>query len=348
MPVRRVRWWVLALIVGAGCGAGDGSSGSGSGTGSGSGSAEAEQRAPVRVKTYEATGPAQVSLATPAMKLPMQESFTLLEPGAGARTLLRYTPDPEPVVYRAAARLRARQIVGDALPPPLALPEIRDGFELAAPADGPLELRVLPVELGTTASADARAAGEQYITPWRTRLAGRRASAQLDARGQLGSVTFHDDPATTRSAAARDDLVQRLVGLAIPLPLEPVGVGARWRVVTILRQGPAYAKQTATYTLRAATPTRWTIAVEVRRVAEEQRFEDPALPAGATADLVAMFKLFTGELTASPRHPLPIAGTLTVESRLHARLQLAGQPPADQVYEDTGTLTLSLDALAKR
>ena len=220
---------------------------------------------------------------------------------------------------------------------PVTLPVIRDGFHVQPIANQPLLVR----PLAATISGAATPLAEQYVAPWKAKLQDRRISIALDPRGQLGAVIFNDDPGMLRSGPAKDEVVQRLLAIAIPVPAEPVAPGAKWEVVTVLRQGPIYVKQTATYTLVARTKAAWRLHVKLLRVGEEQRVTDPALPKGVTADLIALFRLLEGDVEIDPRYPLIARGAYTVESRLHAKLQVPGQPAVEQLSEDTGTLTFS-------
>jgi hypothetical protein len=140
-------------------------------------------------------------------------------------------------------------------------------------------------------------------------------------------------------------LVQRLLALIVPVPAEPVGAGASWRAVTILRRGPAVAKQTAIYTLIARGPARWKLHVKLQRVGQRQQIVDPGLPPATSAELVALLRALEGDVEVDPTLPLIAGGALTVESQLHARLQppaSAGQPRlaiVEQMFEDTGKVS---------
>lgn len=293
---------------------------------------------PTRITPGPAT-PGAITLDEPRVSLPREESFQLLDPGKGRKATLRYALAAGTLASVVEINISSRQLARDGFTRPTALPAIRDGFAITIAAEQPnqLALRALRGESATRSpEADA------YLAPWRKLLENRHITAAVDPRGQLSTITFLDDRAGTRSARARDELAQRLLAAIVPLPVEPVGTGASWRVATVLRQGPAYAKQTATYTLVSRTADRWKLRIKLQRVGEAQRVADPSLPSGTIADLVALFRLLEGDVEVDPTYPLIAAGSLTVESRLHVRLQTPQQPLTEQILEDTGKVTFSL------
>jgi hypothetical protein len=279
-----------------------------------------------------------IVLDAPKIDLPKLESFTLLGDGTGKKSALRYSLAATSFALVAQTQLSSRHLADNGFTAPVALPAIRDGFTVTttAAARGQLALRALPGQLAA-ASAD----GDAYLASWRTLLQDRRMTVAIDDRGMFTTIAFVDDPGAPRNALAKDELVQRLASTTVPLPVEPIGTGASWKVVTILRQGLAYAKQTATYTLLSTSPAGWKLHVKLQRVAEEQSIADPSLPAGVTADLLAMFRLLEGDVEIAPQQPLITGGSLTIESRMHVRLQAGKQPPTEQMFEDTGTVAFS-------
>jgi len=277
---------------------------------------------------------ANVVFEEPKLDLPKQESFQLVDPGKGERAVLRYALAPGTVAFIAETTLQTRHLDKGVFTTPVVLPAIRDGFGITFAADRPGRLALLP--LAATAARQSLDA-DSYLMPWRSLLQNRRITLTVDERGAFSSIVFNDDPTNTRSTQARDELVQRLLTLIVPVPAEPVAPGASWRVVTILRQGPIYAKQTATYTLTSSTATSWKLHAKLQRVGEEQRITDPAMPSSTTVDLVALFRVLEGDVEVDPQQPLIVGGGLTIESRLHVKLQSPGQSVAqEQIFEDTG------------
>jgi hypothetical protein len=303
------------------------------------GSAAVTVKPPVQVplpsvKQYSAPS---MHVDSPPIELPKQELFKLLDPGKGARQVLRYQLAPAIVTHTVETKLHSRHLDDKgAFSPVVDLPTLRDGFAITITKDRPgvLALRGLPGEIEGKSTPEA----EQYQTAWRTLLQNRRATVAVDDRGQLGAIEFGDDPALARSLTAKDELAQRLLGMLVPVPAEAVAAGARWQVNTILRHGRIYAKQTATYTLTERTATRWKLHVKLLPTAEQQIVDDPAMPPGANAELLAMFRLLEGDLEVDPTRSLVSSGTLTVESRVHAKVQLPGSPAVEQLLEDTGSL----------
>lgn len=348
-PLARSGLSAAVLVSLAACGSKDApSAGPGSGSG-GSAARPAEAVEGPRARPLT-VGPSQGVLEAPRLDLPKLESLALLSAGTGPKERLRYRLADEPFDHIVETQLSSRELApGGQLGAPVALPAIRDGFGVSHFAGQPAELglRALPAEIaagGASAAAPAAQAAERYVASWRAKLQNRRATIGFTDRGHLGPFRFNDDPTDARSAAAKDELSQRLLALVVPLPEEPVGAGARWEAVAILRQGPLFVKQTALYTLTHRAAGTWQIRVELRRVAEEQTVTDPALPAGASADLLAMSRRLEGELTLDPRRPFPDRGTLSITSSLHLRLRSPGRPPLEQFSEDTGTVAFSTRA----
>jgi hypothetical protein len=202
-------------------------------------------------------------------------------------------------------------------------------------------LRGLVGTIGDGAAAHADA--DAYLGRWRALLERRRIAVAIDPRGALGTVTLQDDPTGATGANAddtRDELVQRWLGLAVPLPAEAIGVGARWRVVTLLRTGGAVLKQTATYRLAASAGDVWMIDVEIVRVGEQQLIDVPGLPADVSAELIALRRAVKGTLTIAATSPLPRAGQLTSESSAHARFTGRSAGAVDEVSDDTAAIAI--------
>lgn len=273
-------------------------------------------------------------LPQPVVDLPKQQSFRLLDPGKGDLAPLRYAVSETEVTTALDMKMSSRQMVGGTWGEPVALPPIRTALVVAAAGPGQLRARPLASEITGTATAEALA----YLVGWKG-IAGRRLTIGFDARGQLGPVAFADDPGNARSGEAIDDLTQRLLSIMVPVPEEPVGIGASWRVVTALVLRPVVVKQTATYTLLARTATGWKVGVDLRRVGEEQTVVDPTVDKDTMVDLVALVRTYKGTLEIARDRALP-SGTIDITASIHLRMQRRAGPTVEQIIEDSSTVTL--------
>lgn len=240
--------------------------------------------------------------APPAV-LPHHEYTRLLDAGTGPVELLRYALAPGTTTTHIASQVRSRTFAEHAWSAWTSAPAT-DGFAITV--------------------ADPQ-------RPLAIRMADRILFATLDDRGRLGPVAFAD------GAGETTDATQRLLALVVQLPAEPVGIGAKWRAVDVLRQRPAIVKQTTTYTLLARTATTLRLGVEIVRNGQPQTVTDAALPAGTDAELVTLHRSLTGTLEVDLGRPVP-AGTLALDARMHVKLAPPSGGVQEQMFEDTGTI----------
>lgn len=269
--------------------------------------------------------------------LPKLVSFRLEAAGSGPQEVLRYRLAPGTIEHQTRLSIHSRELGEDGAGAAQLL-DVREGFgiEIGAPGQ-PLLFRALD---GALAGASTPLA-ESYLQRWRARLVGQPARVHLDARGLLQGVELDPvAPLARQPGAARDEIVQRVLAIAVPLPEEAVGLGARWQVTTLLRQGPAAVTQTATYTLLERTPERWKIRVDLARVGKPQVLVDPALPPGSVATLLLLSRSLRGDVEIDPRRPLVVGGALALAARLESRLEVPGEPAElKQRIEDSGQLS---------
>lgn len=295
---------------------------SGSGSGSGSGSADVQPKV-----IFD-------ELRSPDVKLPMQTAFEVVDAGTGEKAPLRYAPAAEMRSYLAATSLKTRRLTNNTWSDLVTTPTVTTGIALIPVAAGTLSGRALAAE-GPADSADAKA----MMEAWKP-IDNRRFSLPFDERGQVGDPTFLDDPNAAVMAPALADLQQRDVLTFVPVPADPVGVGASWRVITVLRQGPFIVKQTALYTLTARTKDAWKIDAQIQRVGEPQPVKDASVPPDTAVELVLLNRHYAGALTIDPTTVMP-TGTLEIDSMLHLRISSAKIPMAEEMVEDQGTITLT-------
>lgn len=145
----------------------------------------------------------------------------------------------------------------------------------------------------TAAATDPEAAG---LTPEERlaldadlqQLLGVGGLGRVDERGAFTSFAY-DLPADLdpEVAASLDQFEGQLTDLALPVPAEPLGVGARWRTTSERTLAGTTVAQTTTYEITAidGSVVRYTATTE--QSATDQVIDPDTLPSGTTATLVS-------------------------------------------------------------
>ncbi|MEO0326772.1 MAG: hypothetical protein AAF447_27765, partial [Myxococcota bacterium] len=249
---------------------------------------------------------------------------TLLEPGDAPQEPLRYAPQVGSAAVGAleiGARIRAGDAPSGSTPPitaryRVAIAEVdAQGFRTRATLDA----SSLPAEspLATGASS----------------LDGVSVSTRIDTRGIVRELSYTLPPGAGPDVAAAFEQVRSVLAqLTVPLPEEPVGVGARWRLEQTV-QGPVEAQQRTEVELVAREGDTLTLRTSLRQSVSLGEARLPGTPSAANAQLEA----FEGRGEGQVRLPLDglvpeeARSTLTTTTRL-------GAPPGAQ-----GPLTLRVE-----
>jgi len=326
------------------------------------GGSEIETRRLDTVRLQSPPGNLGTALDLPA---PRVRSFELLAAGKEPRQPLRYAAEAGEDALNVTVRVDSREIVGEEWTPWGTLPELRYGLALRREAAGSaLEVRGLDLSVGQPAAGSApdvatyvARATEEMSRRYRDQVQGRRASATIDARGRIEVLEPVAGSEPKPGAHTRQEMLQILAESVVPLPEEPVGVGARWQVTMLMRRGAGMVNQVATYELVAvdqkaakgqsgqgASPS-WRIKATIDQDGEHQAISPPELPDGVSAELLALLWRADGELEVSPQSLTPRSGKLAIQYSVHSRLA-SGGVSMDLLLETKGTIELATAAAA--
>ena len=126
--------------------------------------------------------------------------------------------------------------------------------------------------------------------------------------------------------------------LAVPLPEEAVGPGAKWEVRMPIKTQGMTIYQTTICELVSLEGERLTTKSAVVQDAANQKVQNPAMP-GLKMDLTKMADKGTGELTLDLAKLLPAAGNSESHSESSMMMDMAGQNQAMTLKMDLiGTL----------
>lgn len=162
-------------------------------------------------------------------------------------------------------------------------------------------------------------------------LAGLKGSGEATARG-LTTMDSIKLPASIAGEArkAAQSLQEQLQRLAVALPEQAVGVGARWEVRQPLQRATVRMGQTATYTLAKRQGSRVTFDVTLVQFAPQQELNNAQLPRGATAVLHSLRSSGTGRFEIDLTRPAP-RGTLRYQSVMDQTVSAGGKSQRMQI-----------------
>jgi hypothetical protein len=163
-------------------------------------------------------------------------------------------------------------------------------------------------------------------------IVGLSGTITLTPRGEATASTI-DVPDDLDEAATQlvEGLVAQSRSLAVPLPEEPVGVGARWEAKTEAVAGGIEITQTATYELLELRDDEAVLDVEVEQRAPRQRFTPP----GTDTELL----LRSSRGSGSGEYTLVFANPFPPEGELHLQIRQKLRGGGDRISQ---TLTINL------
>jgi len=134
----------------------------------------------------------------------------------------------------------------------------------------------------TKVTAVARGPNDKIASAMQSQLKGMTGFSMvytLHPNGRVQDVSM-DIPKTTPDAAKQmmQGMGESLESTTTILPSEPIGIGARWDVLTRISTGGSDLLQVASYTLRERDRSKATLDVTVKQVAATDVVKNPALP----------------------------------------------------------------------
>jgi hypothetical protein len=106
-----------------------------------------------------------------------------------------------------------------------------------------------------------------------------------------------------------EQLSDQTGNLAVPFPIEAVGIGARWRSSSTVQLSGINLRQTLEYTLLERDGDHVTVSLKSTQTAPRQRAELPGLPAGTKVVITKYRVSGSGRMTLDLSEPVAVAGT---------------------------------------
>ncbi len=264
----------------------------------------------------------------------------LIDAGKKPRARLRYRfGSASELPLQVGAVVRIEETIDGKKKPPKVLPAVTTSFHLSTTKAAPnhVEVSVAPARIAQNADPEAKKVAEHLLSRYRKLVAGKDHQLSTTDRGLLGQQPIVPE---TRDASSRV-LIGALIDMVIPLPEQPIGVGARWELVRTVPRATTNVKQTIQYELIALHGDRLTVRVSGKRVGERQALDAAGLPLGTTAELFALRATIDGSLIVDLKQPAAVGGSFVRTDALHTRASRGTEIISDYFSESESTITLS-------
>lgn len=140
---------------------------------------------------------------------------------------------------------------------------------------------------------------------------GLTGTGTTDRHGGSPNVSIDTGPITDPALKSTfESLTSQLTNLTAPLPAQPVGVGASWRVDRSATLDGVQTDTSTTYTLQARSGNDYVLDLVQEATAPPGPAELSGLPAGITASIESFLLRSTGEVRGRLDQPLPDSSTI--------------------------------------
>lgn len=284
--------------------------------------------------------PAELSSETESQEsADIDPVVTLLEAGQAPHRALRFRPTVgQQQRHELEMSVSMASDAGGQAAPQVKVPTIKytlDSTVSEVAENGDISFTV---EFADAAIVDSDEVEIEMLTPIEEltkSMIGMQVKSTVDQRGFAKEVvTEFAEGIESADLQQIEQLSESLQQLTSPFPLEPVGVGGKWKVVVPMNTGGMEFVQTMEYTVVEMTDDTVTATITVSQQAEEQEL---VLPEAAETNLDIRLKSL--ECRGIGRVKLNLASMLADESSIKAEVNVVMVIEADEEIVMTQNVT---------
>lgn len=271
--------------------------------------------------------------------------LALLEDGREPRRPLRYPAEP-PDAQRMSLTLKVgmkMEVPGSPIPP-VTLPGLRLIIDLEGKRASDTARYDFTVADADLVAADAAPPG--IVAEMRKglpSLVGASGTIVIDDRGTKRELELALPPGVGQELGQFMNAARLAIGqMAVPLPEQPIGVGAKWEVQDVVQQDGIRVRQKTYYELLALDGTRAQVRTQTVQSADRQRAPLPGLPDGVTAEVLSLHGSGAGEIEIDLRRLVPGSAREEVETDVSFSVK---QGQTERVMSLTSTAGLEIQPL---
>lgn len=278
-------------------------------------------------------------------RAPAAFSIALLDDGREPRRPLRYPSDPPPPQKMSLSlRVAMKMEVPGSPIPPVSMPGLRLLIELTArDQDDSVRYEFTVTDADLTGVEQAHPSLVAAMRKGVDSLVGAAGSVTVDPRG------FQHDLSIGLPSGIGQELTQFMssaklaIGqMAVPLPEQAIGVGAKWQVEENIAQDGIQVRQKTYYELLAMDGPRLQIRTQTVQSAEQQKAALPGLPSGVSAKVLSLRGAGAGESEVDLRRLVPGSAREELETDVSFAI-VQGQ--SERVMSLTATSGLEIQSL---
>jgi len=265
-----------------------------------------------------------LAFSTPAVAA--DPEVKLLDPGTGKKAELRLAPTKGDKLATVMTMDMAMEIsAGGQTMPTQAVPQMVFGIDMEVNEvradEFTFTFKYTKADIVETATTDpAVAQGMRGVI---NELQGLEGHSTMTKRGFVRDGSFVPaegaGPAIQEMAA---NMEKQLGQLAAPLPAEPVGVGAKWQVDSVVTDKGMSVNQSAVYTLEKLEGSKIQLAVTITQDAKDQTVSTPQ----GDAKLSSLSTKGTGTSSLDLTMLLPTEATSDTVSDVSMSMDMGGTP----------------------
>lgn len=270
---------------------------------------------------------------------------TLVDAGAEPRRPLRLRPQADAKFdTEMVMRMKSKQRMGEMQMPEMVAPPMRMVLETVVEAvaeDGDITASATYTDVSTLDAPGGKPMVRRQIETMLGSMRGMSARMTFTDRAVLRSAELQlPDDAQPMVREQIEGMAGSMDQFTTPLPEEPVGLGAKWTVLsTVANQGMIF-QQTATYTLKAIDGDVVDLDMQLTQTAEPQEL-DAQMP-GATARLLSLSGKGSGTARMNLTQVMPVSSQMVAKTEIHLEMTMQGQ---SQQLEQQMEMDISITAL---
>lgn len=284
---------------------------------------------PTREQPAEQTKPVEIQIA--ARQPP---EVTVLDPGAAPRDDLLLRPaagTTEGIEIVTKTRMSMAGAAGK-IPPTSVPPVVMKGRTIVERSDG--KEIAFRHEIDAVKVRDDPEAPPGLVNTLREQLGAfddYAAELRIDAKGGLLGGTVHM-PAAAQGPVqqAITQMTESFGQIQVPLPREPVGVGAKWRAEVTIDQAGLKVQQTVDYSLTRRDGNALEIEATIRQELLDATFTPPGL-LGVEAKVTRFQSTGTGTMQLDLQHLVPTRSEVEMKIDMHLDMMVSGQAQAQDM-----------------